>query len=225
MAIVYQHRRSDTNEVFYIGIGKTKNRAYKLNNRNKYWIHIADKVGWDVDILFEGVTWEDACIIEKGLISDIGRKDLGLGPLVNMTDGGDGQLNPNKETRTKISKAHKGRKFTEDHINNLSKARKGNKYKPHSENTKKKMSKSHKGKTFSDETKNKMSKVRSGIPKPERRKKVFQYSLDRILVNMFDSYSDALEKTKIKGMANALSGRSKTAGGFIWLYKKIENEN
>jgi hypothetical protein len=91
MAIVYQHRRKDTNEVFYIGIGENKKRAYSYG-RNPYWNKIVDKYGYEVDILFEGVSWEDACEIEKGLIKDYGRYDLGLGNLVNMTDGGEGTL-------------------------------------------------------------------------------------------------------------------------------------
>ena len=32
MAIVYQHRRVDTNEIFYVGIGKNRERASKLTN-------------------------------------------------------------------------------------------------------------------------------------------------------------------------------------------------
>lgn len=90
MAVVYQHRRRDTNEVFYVGIGHSVNRAYKLNSRNRHWINIVDKVGWSVDILFEGITWENACEVEKGMITAYGRRDLGTGQLVNMTDGGDG---------------------------------------------------------------------------------------------------------------------------------------
>jgi hypothetical protein len=84
MAIVYQHRRNDTNEVFYIGIGNSKNRAYELDARNRHWRGIVKKVGYQVDILIEGISWLDACKIEKGLIKDIGRSDLKLGTLVNL---------------------------------------------------------------------------------------------------------------------------------------------
>jgi hypothetical protein len=34
MAIVYQHRRNDTNEVFYIGIGKEQKRAFIKSSRS-----------------------------------------------------------------------------------------------------------------------------------------------------------------------------------------------
>ena len=88
MAIVYQHRRKDTNEVFYVGIGKTKKRAFKFG-RNSYWNNIAYK-GYEIEIIFENITWEQAIQKEKELILLYGRKDLGLGTLVNMTNGGDG---------------------------------------------------------------------------------------------------------------------------------------
>ena len=92
MAYVYQHIRLDTNEVFYIGIGKRKSRAYTHYGRNKYWKHIVNKVKYSVEIIAENISYQEALNLEKKLISGIGRQDLGLGPLVNMTDGGEGSL-------------------------------------------------------------------------------------------------------------------------------------
>jgi hypothetical protein len=92
MAIVYQHKRLDNNELFYIGIGKTEKRAYSKNGRNRYWNRIALKVGYKVEIIFEGLTWKEACNKEKELIKEYGRKDLNTGILVNMTSGGEGTL-------------------------------------------------------------------------------------------------------------------------------------
>ena len=43
MAIVYQYIRLDTNEVFYIGIGKTLIRSSSKANRNKYWKNVVNK--------------------------------------------------------------------------------------------------------------------------------------------------------------------------------------
>jgi len=124
MAVVYQHRRNDTNDVFYIGIGKDRKRSYSKHHRNKHWFNIVNKCGYSIDVLIDGCSWEDACEIEKGLISDYGRSDLGLGLLVNETDGGDGGFGiiVKEETREKIrqfqlslnKKGKPGRKQTDD---------------------------------------------------------------------------------------------------------------
>jgi hypothetical protein len=105
MAIVYQHRRKDTNKIFYIGIGKDIKRAYSKRNRNKHWLNIVNKFGYEIDILFENIKYEDACRIEYELIIAYGRIDLGTGILVNLTDGGKGSINfkHSKETINKIS--------------------------------------------------------------------------------------------------------------------------
>ena len=111
-AYVYTHTRLDTNEVFYVGIGIQDNykRASFRHSRTKHWNNIVKKCGWKVDIVFDNLTWEDACIKEKELILKYGRLDLGKGTLVNLTDGGEGPLNRKvkEETRRKISKARTG---------------------------------------------------------------------------------------------------------------------
>jgi len=98
----YLHTRLDTNEVFYVGIGKSKNyrRAYSKSNRNKYWRNITNITKYKVEIVFESDNYEMVKQKEIELIKFYGRKDLGLGKLCNLTDGGDGTLNykPSKET-------------------------------------------------------------------------------------------------------------------------------
>jgi hypothetical protein len=130
MAIVYQHRRCDTNEIFYIGIGKEEKRAYNKYRNNKHWRYIVNKVGLTVEIIHKEINWEEACCIEKYLIRFYGRKDLGFGNLVNRTDGGDGAINPNLEIRKKMSEAHKGIKLSKEHRVKLSEAKKGKKTNP-----------------------------------------------------------------------------------------------
>ena len=73
MAIVYQHIRLDTKEVFYIGIGKAIKRAFSKHDRNKYWCHIVNKVGYEAEIVHENLTWEEAQIEEIKLIARYGR--------------------------------------------------------------------------------------------------------------------------------------------------------
>lgn len=133
MAIVYRHIRLDKNEPFYIGIGKTERRANSVKNRNKYWNNIVSKTDYEVEILFDDLTWEEACKKEMEFIKLYGRYDLGNGCLVNMTDGGDGKLGSyhNEETKKRIAEFQRGNKW------NLNRKAK--------EETKLKMSISHRG--------------------------------------------------------------------------------
>ena len=92
MTVVYRHRTLDTNEVFYVGIGSIK-RPYKKYGRNNFWKNIVNKHGYYVEIIQENLDWDSACELEEFLIKLYGRKDLGTGCLVNMTNGGDGLKN------------------------------------------------------------------------------------------------------------------------------------
>ena len=89
MAVIYKHLKP-CGEVFYIGIGQEEKRAKSKSDRNNYWHNVVNKYGYEVQILKSDLTWEDACEMEKVLISWFGRRDLGLGTLVNLTDGGEG---------------------------------------------------------------------------------------------------------------------------------------
>ena len=101
---VYIHRKSNGGEVFYVGIGLLK-RPYDLKRRNKFWRYVVDKHGHEIEVLHEGLSWESARDIEIQLIEEHGRRDLGKGTLVNLTDGGEGahgviQSNDTKEKRS-----------------------------------------------------------------------------------------------------------------------------
>lgn len=85
---VYIHTRNDTGEVFYVGKGKG-NRAYELG-RSKHWHNIANKHGVRVELVESGLQEWYAFELEVALIAYYGRKDLNLGQLVNLTDGGEG---------------------------------------------------------------------------------------------------------------------------------------
>ena len=107
MAIVYQHITKLDKIVFYIGIGKESKRAFDFVQRGKFWKDFTKNHEFDVEILYENISYEEAKIIEIELISKIGRRDLNKGFLVNQTDGGDGtlgrKLECSQETRFKIS--------------------------------------------------------------------------------------------------------------------------
>jgi len=109
MAVVYQHIRKDTQKVFYVGIGKTTKRAYSKHGRSKPWRDFIKGHVYHIEILFENLTWQQACEEEKKLIKEYGRRDLGLGTLVNTTNGGDGVENLTAETLKLIGSKIKGR--------------------------------------------------------------------------------------------------------------------
>lgn len=95
MAYVYMHTRLDTDEVFYIGISSDNNdstykRAFSKKGRGKFWRDLTKNVLYKVDIILDGLTWNEACLKEIELIAKYGRRDLSLGTLVNLTKGGDG---------------------------------------------------------------------------------------------------------------------------------------
>ena len=121
MAYLYRHIRLDKNEPFYIGIGITENysRAYSKKSRNKLWKTIANKSAYEVEIVFDDLSWEEACNKEKEFIELYGRIDNKSGILSNMTNGGDGTIG--------IKVWNKGKKLSQSHIDNLSKSHKGNK--------------------------------------------------------------------------------------------------
>jgi hypothetical protein len=88
---VYAHFIPHESEPFYIGRGCRK-RAYSHQGRNKWWNNIVKKYGYEVKILYENLSNEQANELEKQLINQYGRKNTGTGCLVNMTDGGDAMI-------------------------------------------------------------------------------------------------------------------------------------
>lgn len=156
MAIVYKHTRNDTNEIFYIGIGTFKKRMFEKIGRNIYWHNIVKKYGYDTEIIRENLSWEIACKEEIRLIKKYGRKDLGLGNLVNMTNGGEGipGVIRSEQTCKKISESLKGHVVSDISRKKMSEAGKD---KIFSKETLLKLSNANKGLIRSDETKRKMS--------------------------------------------------------------------
>jgi group I intron endonuclease len=139
-----------------------------------------------------------------------------------------------------ISIANTGRKASDEtrerlRISHLGKSP-GNKGIPHTEETKRKVSESKKGtipwnkgiKTGRNEKQIAAvtGRVQSQGEKNKRAKSlvgkksipVIQMSLDKKIIKEFPSVTDALKICT--GVANVLTGRSKTANGYFWIYKK-----
>lgn len=112
--IVYVHKNPQTRQVFYVGIGVNKERAYKFKGkqRNQYWHNYVKKYGEPiVEIIAEFETREQAVELEMRLIAKYGRLCDNSGCLVNITLGGDGGalgVKQSKSQREKISAKLKG---------------------------------------------------------------------------------------------------------------------
>ena len=142
------------NVPFYVGKGKDdRHKVYKHSTKQPFLENKIRKVGVNnikIHFLHENLTEKEAFSWESYWIKYIGRRDLGQGSLVNLTDGGEGSSGwvcP-EETRKKIGEANKGRKPTKTARQKMSRAHMGNQRRkgiPHSKETKRKMSKAHKG--------------------------------------------------------------------------------
>lgn len=107
MAIVYVHKRLDNNEVFYVGIGKTNQRAKSKDKRSRFWKNFTELHEYLYEIVFNDISWEEACQIEIKLISLYGRRDIGTGTLVNMTNGGQGGATTTGRKRPDLSERNR----------------------------------------------------------------------------------------------------------------------
>lgn len=126
----------------YVGIGG-EHRAFRhlqgngsSNKGLQAFIEEMKSVGISIKpIMIPQESKEQAKKTEIYMIKLYGRVDLGTGTLFNLTDGGDGMLNPSpyiKEImrgvnssdahRKALSESLKGRKFSDDHKEKLSKA-------------------------------------------------------------------------------------------------------
>lgn len=115
MAYVYSHTRLDKGVIFYIGIGSEESykRAFSLQGRNRHWYNVVQKAEYEVNILFDQLTWEEACEKEIELIKEFGRQKDG-GILVNLTEGGEGfKSNHSQKTKDQIRDFYKGKNYEE----------------------------------------------------------------------------------------------------------------
>lgn len=163
MAYVYQHIRLDNNTVFYIGIGLNSSNKRRVNSnrsRNTHWHSIVKKYGFRSEVIYDNISWEEACNIEVDLIKLYGRSDLGLGELVNKSDGGEGNVNMvvSELTKQKLRDANIGKKgvyvMPDSMKKYLSEKRKGIVF---SEEHKRKLREAKLGTKRSQETKSKIS--------------------------------------------------------------------
>lgn len=139
MYYVYQHKKADTNEIFYVGKGKC-GRAFNATKRNPHWKNIVNKHGFNVEFIAKDIDEELAFLVEIEAIDAYKKSGI---VLANITNGGEGAS---------------GVSHSDEHKNKL----KGNRY---GEST---WGLTFKGKTHSDEQKAKWSEKRKGITSPRK---------------------------------------------------------
>jgi hypothetical protein len=105
MYYIYEHWRTDTNSLFYIGKGKGR-RAYRMSYRSQWHNRIQEKLrslGLDVEvrIVLTGLSCEEARHAETQHIKKC--RETGV-EIINMTNGGDGisGFKHSRETREKM---------------------------------------------------------------------------------------------------------------------------
>lgn len=86
---VYIHKSKKDGRIFYVGKGKG-NRHISHTDRNFSWHKIVKEEGFISEIVKYTFDEIEAYQEEIRLIRELGRKDLGLGQLINLTDGGEG---------------------------------------------------------------------------------------------------------------------------------------
>lgn len=118
---------SRNNEPIYVGKGQNKRAWIHLkSNKKSPFIsrlkHMKKENITPVIGIYSGIDEELALLLEAELIQKLGRKDLGKGTLLNLTDGGEGNGNPSADTRIKIGNAKRDKKDSQETKNKRSKS-------------------------------------------------------------------------------------------------------
>jgi|APGre2960657404_1045060.scaffolds.fasta_scaffold00061_8 hypothetical protein len=142
--------------IFYVGVG-TKFRVCqhfsfsqksKKPNMRLNIIRSIHSQGFQISAEILGFFYyrKEALLLERKLISELGRKDISTGVLSNLTDGGEGTLSVIKtlseETKRKLSEINKGKVLSPEVRKNISEGHKNLfRSKKHAENLSKANSK------------------------------------------------------------------------------------
>ena len=248
----YVYKHTCPNGKVYIGITKNRPSVRWGKNGNGYKNHHAhfysaiQKYGWDNishEILFDGLTKEEACQKEIELISEYKSNEPQYGyNIVRGGETGGGMLGKihSSETRKKMREAKKdfsptwlkGKKLSEEHKLKCSQALKGRKL---SEETKEKIRQSKLN--MSDEYRRKLSeanKNRKHDSPSEKtkellqehcpnKKTVFQYTLTGEKINTWKSMKQIQRELGYcsANIGKCCNGRAKSAYGYVW---KFESE-
>ncbi len=210
---VYKH--TAPNGKVYIGI-TSKNPLVRWKNGHGYQsnLHFHNailKYGWDNfkhEILFQDLSKEDACKKEIELIAKYKSNNSEHG--YNRSSGGEHGsegIIPTSETREKISVSLTGRRMSDEH-------------KRHSADA-------HRGLKRSEETKRKMSEIAKKRGVSEATRQATRISIICVETNqIYPSINEAARRTGIArtAISNCCCNRSKSAGGYSWIYQNIKEK-
>lgn len=195
--------------------------AIKKYGKESFVVEVIDKASSMAELNEKEIFWIKNC----GAMYPAG---------YNLREGGENGGKLSENTKSKISRANKGRVHTAQARKNMSEAGKGRKcwwsgkkmpreavekaiksrsgYK-HSEETKLKMSQSHKGKTVPDSMRKHLSEMNKGKPT--------HLSKGVMCVETGDTFicaSEAEREYKTGHIIEVCRGKRKTAGGYHWQY-------
>lgn len=214
---------------FYVGKGKEKrlhrHEEYALRGRTAGNLHLYNTIrkikNSGETVLFEKVvesTDEDYCYwLEIYLIDHLGRRDVGAGPLLNMTNGGEGYSGGivSIETRKKLGAAgigrpspQKGKALTVETKLKLSAAKKGRKGCPRSIETRIKISKANRGRILTLEQRTRLTNGHLGMKRSNiTRERIRVCSLERSRIAKETGvpyHKVRLSKDKLSELRNAV---------------------
>jgi len=189
----------------------------------------------EIEIVMDMLTEDEAFAFERELIRCIGRRNLGKGPLCNLTDGGDGASGHvvSEEVRQRIREKHLGKTLSCEHRQRIGDAIRGREVseetrrrigdcrrgKKHSKKTRQRLSQHFYGKKHSAETRAKMSAA-------HRLSSVEGFHLDGHLICQFDSIKSVASGGYTPCcVSNCLVGRQKTHRQLKWRYVGERSSN
>ena len=212
MFTVYAHRNLK-NGKSYIGMTSRKPK-YRWNNGNGYknnskmWKDIQNSdwnKDWEHNILGKFEDKQEALNVEEMFIWLFDSINEGY----NTSTYSSHSCKHSEESKRKMSESHIGITLSEEHKRKISEANTGeNNY--------------WYGKHFSEEHKRKISEAQTGNHnRPQTQ--VLQYSKSGEFIAEYPSIKEAEKQTGCYqgNICNCCKGERKSAGGFIWKYKKI----
>lgn len=125
---VYIYHDPEDGKPFYVGKGSRK-RCFDLFNRSTYFLNKLRQMcrhgrAPSITVAFVS-SHECAMQLEAALVEAYGRRDIGTGPLVNLTAGGIGISSPSTETREKIAASKRGKARSLETITKIIETKRG----------------------------------------------------------------------------------------------------